>query len=108
MVNCGRRSRILIVVYVWYTMGYLFQNTMVFYHGLSVSKHHGIYHGIRRYIFIRVIPVVYLGSYNGEAKGVGMLSQPLVHYATTYRRNRSHTVKIKTLMGTWPNPPNIS
>ena len=74
---------ILIVAYVWCTMVYLFLNTIVFYHGLSVSKHHGICNGIRRYIFIRVIPVVYLGSYKGEAKGVGMLSHPLVYYVIT-------------------------
>ena len=48
---------VLCMVIVWYrayhglpvskphgifTMVYLFQNTMVFYHGLPVSKHHGI------------------------------------------------------------------
>ena len=26
----------------YFTIGYLFQNTMVFYHRLPVSKHHGI------------------------------------------------------------------
>ena len=27
---------------LWCTMVYLFQNTMAFYHGFPVSKHHGI------------------------------------------------------------------
>ena len=44
------------MVNVWYTMVYLFQNTMVFYHGFPVSKRHAIYYGIRWYIFTREAP----------------------------------------------------
>ena len=46
---------VLCMVILWYTMFYLFQNTMVFYHGFPVSKHRGIYHGIQWYIFIRAV-----------------------------------------------------
>ena len=53
MVNCGRLIHILCMINVRYTMVCLFQNTMVFYHSLPVSKYHGIDYGIRWYIFTR-------------------------------------------------------
>ena len=65
---------------LWHTMVYLFQNTMVFYHGFAVSKHHRLFwfpwyimvflpwftmiyhglpvskhHGLPWYIFIRLM-----------------------------------------------------
>ena len=55
------------MVNVWYTMVYLSQNTMVFYHGFPVSKHHGLpWFPWYLIVFYHGLPVSkHHGIYNG-------------------------------------------
>ena len=96
---------------LWYTMVYLFPNTLVFYHGFPVSKHNGLpwfpwyivvfYHGLPVTWYTMAFTMVFIRGFEctqsiGDS---GMSVDSVFHYMLLHRLIYGYTQRLNFATG---------